>query len=433
MKKLILIADGFFYDFVPLSLEKPKGLWEVKGEKLVERLIKQAKEAEINDISILIGYKSEMFSYLGEMPGISFIENDHYGEENGIEFLKHSGLLEENTVVCSSGDYYFDNPFIDANGVAEKEKAAIDTFQDLREFDSKYILYSGSQIIRNIRLVFRCEEDEVYNFRYIDRRQTNASFVFEIKGVNYIYRHPAEGIGELVSWKNEKEAMIIVKELGIDPTYIYADIREGWKIMEFIGPHGKPDYASFEDSKKIIKLMRKLHSADVVTDFGMRPWEDAEATIEALNNIDTQIFVPYKEVREKIKVLYEQTINDSVKKCFCHGDTYKPNWMMMPDESVILIDWEYAGYSDPGIDVGYYIVDADYDIDDAERFIREYLSEDYTDEKFKHFMIYTALIAYYWFIWALMRRAVGEPRLDIEEKYKQFTLKYAEHLSERYA
>ena len=43
--------------------------------------------------------------------------------------------------------------------------------------------------------------------------------------------------------------------------------------------------------------------------------------------------------------------------------------MIKPDGSVILIDWEYGGYSDPGIDVGYYIVDAMYDFDKAEEFI----------------------------------------------------------------
>ena len=82
----------------------------------------------------------------------------------------------------------------------------------------------------------------------------------------------------------------------------------------------------------------------------------------------------------------------------CHGDTYRPNWMILPDDSVILIDWEYAGFSDPGIDVGYYIVDAMYDFDEAKRFIREYLGEGWSERKEFHFMAYTALIAYYWFV-----------------------------------
>lgn len=59
--------------------------------------------------------------------------------------------------------------------------------------------------------------------------------------------------------------------------------------------------------------------------------------------------------------------------------------MIKPDGNVILIDWEYSGYSDPGIDVGYYIVDAMYDFDEAERFIKEYLQDSYTEKRYYHF------------------------------------------------
>ena len=37
----------------------------------------------------------------------------------------------------------------------------------------------------------------------------------------------------------------------------------------------EPDYNSFEDSKKILSVLRKLHKADIKVDYGMKPWEDA--------------------------------------------------------------------------------------------------------------------------------------------------------------
>jgi len=423
MKKVVIVADGLFRDFVPLSLEKPKALWKVQGEILIERLLRQAKEAKISDITVVLGYKKEMFYYLEKEFDVSFFENKDYWKKDGAELFSSN----ESCLILSAGEYYLDNPFLNEKAKVTK----IDTLDDLRKFDSKYLLYSGSTIIRNIRLVFRCEEDEICNFQFLDRPQTNASITFNIKGEQYLYRHPATGISEFVNWKNEKNSMIIAKELGIDPTYIYADFREGWKIMKFVGPHGKPDYSSFEDSKKIIKVLRKLHSADIVTDYGMKFWEDAEGMLETLNKVDPNAFVPYKSLREKIRILYEKTIDDGVKKCFCHADVYRANLMMMPDDSVILIDWEYAGYSDPGIDVGYYIADAEYDISEAERFIREYLQDDFSDRKLLHFLIYSALIAYYYFIWALNRRAIGEPRDDIEQRYYVFAQKYVDILINR--
>ncbi len=425
MKNAVICADELFREFVPLSLEKPKGLWEVRGERLIERLIRQAKEAEAEKITVILGYKKERFLYLGEAFGVDFKENENFRNQSGPEALAEKDA--EGAVIVSSGDYYIENPFLKETA-KEAERAEIGTVGELRKFDERYQLYSGSEVIRNIRLVFRCEEDEIVNFRFLDRQQTNSSFTFEIKGTTYIYRYPAEGIEESVSWKNEKQSMLIAKELGIDKTYIYADFREGWKIMEFIGPHGKPDYASFEDSKKILEVLRRLHSADVRTDFGMEPWEDAEKMLVNLEKAKPGDFAPYEGLREKIRKLYEKTVGDGVQKCFCHGDTYRPNWMMMPDGSVILIDWEYAGYSDPGVDVGYYIADACYEMDEAEAFIREYLQDSCTDKKLFHFLVYSALIAYYWFIWARYRRVLGEPREDIEKKYGIMAQKYADLL-----
>ena len=41
----VILAAGASTRFIPLSLEQPKGLFEVKGEKLIERQIQQLKAA----------------------------------------------------------------------------------------------------------------------------------------------------------------------------------------------------------------------------------------------------------------------------------------------------------------------------------------------------------------------------------------------------
>lgn len=62
----IIMAAGASTRFVPLSLEKPKGLYEVKGKRLIDRQIEQLQEAGIKDITVVLGYKKEMFFYLKE-------------------------------------------------------------------------------------------------------------------------------------------------------------------------------------------------------------------------------------------------------------------------------------------------------------------------------------------------------------------------------
>ena len=60
----VIMAAGMSTRFVPISLEKPKGLLVVKNEVLIERQIEQLQEAGIRDIVIVLGYKKEAFFYL---------------------------------------------------------------------------------------------------------------------------------------------------------------------------------------------------------------------------------------------------------------------------------------------------------------------------------------------------------------------------------
>ena len=59
------MAAGTASRFAPLSYERPKGLLEVKGEVLIERQIRQLKEAGVDDITVVVGYNAGVF-------GISF-------------------------------------------------------------------------------------------------------------------------------------------------------------------------------------------------------------------------------------------------------------------------------------------------------------------------------------------------------------------------
>ena len=513
----IILAAGAATRFIPLSLEQPKGLYEVKGEKLIERQIQQLIEAGITDITVVLGYKKEMFEFLREKYGVKFIFNPEFNMKNNIESIYRAREELKNSYVCVCDSYFVENPFqqfeyqsfyagysteenenemyalIDADKrIIGMEKAAeggmlllghsfwnkafsqkfveiveqnsesgkyddvfcewlvkdnldvlppyyfkeytpgfifeFDYFDQLRQFDTDYVGHTHSEIIRNIKFVFRCDEEDIIDFRNVNEGLTNTSFIFRIDGVDYIYRHPGDGTESIINRRNEKSSLIKAKEFGIDPTYIYMDLNEGWKISKFITSFREPDFSNFDDSKKILSVLRKLHSIPVEVDYGMKPWEDACTMERLIKEKDPNCFIKYEGLKKQIQKLYEKTIDDGIEKCFCHGDTYKPNWMIEPDGSVILIDWEYSGYSDPGIDVGYYIVDAMYEEDEARRFIREYLEDNWTVEKEFHHMAYVAIIAYYWFVWAMYRESCGANMGDALPNWRTMAEKYATYL-----
>lgn len=109
----IIMAAGTSSRFVPLSVECPKGLLEVKGEILIERQIRQLKEAGVCDITIVTGYKAAMFEYLRSKYGVDTVYNEDYDRYNNTSSIIRIIDRLSNTFICCSDHYFKNNVFLE--------------------------------------------------------------------------------------------------------------------------------------------------------------------------------------------------------------------------------------------------------------------------------------------------------------------------------
>ena len=107
----VIMAAGTSSRFAPLSYEMPKGLIEVKGEVLIERQIKQLKEAGIPEIYVVTGYLADRFSYLKDKYGVKLLHNPDYLTRNNNASIYAARHVIKNTYICSSDNYFTRNPF----------------------------------------------------------------------------------------------------------------------------------------------------------------------------------------------------------------------------------------------------------------------------------------------------------------------------------
>lgn len=107
----IIMAAGKSERFAPISYEKPKGVLRVRGEVLIERQIRQLHEAGITDITVVVGYKGEYFFYLAAQFGVSIMVNPDYATLNNHSTLWVARARLGNTYICSSDNYFTQNPF----------------------------------------------------------------------------------------------------------------------------------------------------------------------------------------------------------------------------------------------------------------------------------------------------------------------------------
>lgn len=112
VKRAIFIAAGFGSRMVPITLNTPKPLVRVKGERIIDSILDAVVAAGIEDIVIVRGYLSEQFDQLlYKYPNIKFVENPAYNEANNISSAMCVRYLLGNSYVCE-GDILLHNPKI---------------------------------------------------------------------------------------------------------------------------------------------------------------------------------------------------------------------------------------------------------------------------------------------------------------------------------
>ena len=86
-RQAVILAAGAGMRMIPLNMEVSKGLLEVNGEVLIERLIRQLQEVGIREIYVVVGFMKEKYEYLMDAYGVELIVNPEYALKNNLHSL----------------------------------------------------------------------------------------------------------------------------------------------------------------------------------------------------------------------------------------------------------------------------------------------------------------------------------------------------------
>lgn len=104
-KNAIILAAGFGMRMVPINTETPKGLLEIKGERLIECTIRQLHEVGITEIYVVVGFMKEQYEYLIDEYGVELIVAPDYASKNNLHSLKTAADHLSNSYII---DLYFE-------------------------------------------------------------------------------------------------------------------------------------------------------------------------------------------------------------------------------------------------------------------------------------------------------------------------------------
>lgn len=505
VRNAVILAAGKSNRFAPFTYERPKGLFRVKNEVLIERQIRQLIEAGVREIIVVVGYMKEKFFYLENLfPEVHLVVNNNFGVKGNLYSLFVAREYLHDTYL-SYADYYFPtNPFIKSNmedncsyqscvykegkfngfsvslsdaGVithvdlggkdqygmsghayfnkkfskrlvellnkeiddfrvaslfweeyyerhikkltlfakkyTKEEVLEFNTIEDLRQFDSDFLMNVDSTIINNIVGLLKCHPNEIKDIAVINAGLTNVSFVFSLHGVKYVYRHPGGNADNLINRQTEIFSQLKAVDMGIDPSVIAID-KTGWKLSFLIENLVPVDFEKYPwQKKKCFEFLHKVHSVkpdETVKVFDIM--KEGKRLIGLACSTKGNLFEEFKEILDKLDCLDTYLKKDSEENGFpwvlSHGDVYEPNFLATKDRDLYLIDWEYSGINDPAHDINSILTRYYFSDEQIDEYYIEYFGRELSDKEYRHFFGQLPISAFYWLCWGLYKGSIGD-------------------------
>ena len=110
-QRAVILAAGFGMRMVPINMEMPKGLLEVNGEPLIERIIKQLHGVGIREIYVVVGFMKEKYEYLIDEYGVELVVNADYAAKNNLHSVRLVKEHLENAYIIPCDIWCDRNPF----------------------------------------------------------------------------------------------------------------------------------------------------------------------------------------------------------------------------------------------------------------------------------------------------------------------------------
>ena len=484
----------------------PKGLFVKDGETLIERQIRQLKEAGIDDITVVIGYKQELYFFLTDKWGVN-IEINPDLKKNNIFSLYIAKNFLGSTYICNCDNYFEENPFSqyeynafhatvykeDAHNelvvrknssgrileVASCAKSGeciyghayvdhefsrrllkymdeeiddfrisamfweefvsrhaedldmyvreypddflfeFDSIQEIQNIDGLFLDSVSDRINSTICEVLNCTKNDINDIVILEKGLSNILFTFVVRGEKYIFRFPGDSTQFFIYRKNECVAQKLGAKAHADDTYVYID-ETGMKISKFrencIDLHGIY-YQDVDLMKRVAQKIRAFHEEG----YDLPNWEEynydpiyqTERLFKEASKMKGDLFKIFEKEWAMMRKLQKYADMDGVRHTMCHNDINIDN-VLLTENTLDIIDWEFAGYNDPGYDFGRVIAGLEYEVDEPKilDILEGYFGRPATEKEHLHWMAYTAIHNWYYVGWALYKESINESSRD---------------------
>ena len=283
-----------------------------------------------------------------------------------------------------------------------------ENLKELRAYDKSYLNETNNKIMEIISKVHNVPQGEIHGLEPIKEGLTNNSFKFSVGNENFVFRVPGTGTDKLINRRNEKKVYDLITPHNISDEIVYFDADTGIKITKFYDNVTIADPFDDDHLKECMKKIKEFHGFAYYLDHSF----DIEKMIgyyySLANEAGAIRFSDIDETLKKLQKLFDFKKKLNIKEILCHGDYAHINVLMFPNGKSRLIDFEYAGTSDPIMDVSMFAIFAEFDKERIELCLKMYCGGEPTPEETSRLYLYVALGGFLWCMWGQYKQAFGQ-------------------------
>ena len=259
-----------------------------------------------------------------------------------------------------------------------------DSLDELRAFDPLFLENLDSRIFDNIVAVLGCAKSEIRDVYPLKQGLTNLSCHFATDDGEWVYRYPGAGTELIIDREAEVEAQETARLLGLDPTFVFANPKHGWKISRFVPNARNLDAHVDPELKVAMEYARRLHESGATVKRSFSFYEEGKGYEHKALERGPIDAADYWEMSKQANELNGLLLADGGDPVLCHNDFFGLNFLVAEDGEVSLIDWEYAGMGDYANDFGTFAVCEQLSEEEMRRALEHYFGRKPTTTEWRH-------------------------------------------------
>ena len=212
----------------------------------------------------------------------------------------------------------------------------------------------------------------------------------------------------------ERDVMRAAARLGVGPGVEVANLRKGVFVFEFL-PGLHPGFAQMHDPAvltRVVEALRRVHTIPLRR-VRFCPFQKAEEWYQGALRHGVRFPGIYQAVHAQMQK-HRKTLESlpALPPRLCHNDAVRPN-LLLDDDAVRLVDWEYAALGDPVFDLTVLCMNNGLSPEEEKSLLEQYLGKRDASAILRLRILKLAFDFHLW-VWYLAQPTVVTSKGDLE-------------------